>query len=107
MARVNNVFKFIGHWKYLADSFLAEHDRLDAMLLRYEDLIDDPETLERLAKHCEIVIDETVQATRLDGTTKRRRNPNWRHKVAIELIAGRTLRKLEYGPRGRDAGEGR
>ena len=96
LARVDNVFKFVAHWKFVADSFLEAPDGLDAMLVRYEDLIGDPGELKRLAHHCGLEIDPSVLDVEIRGM--RRKNAKlapWR-RAAVELVASTTVRRLGY-----------
>ncbi|MGI9590831.1 MAG: sulfotransferase family protein, partial [Myxococcota bacterium] len=73
VARVDNVFKFVAHWKYVTDSFLEAGAGLDALLLRYEDLIGDPKQVERLAQYCELDVDSSVLSVEIRGLRKKRK----------------------------------
>ena len=96
IARVDNVFKFVAHWKFIADSFLEARDRLDAILVRYEDLIDDPGELDRLSHHCELDIDQSVLAVEIRGVRRKKRKLVWWKRTAVELDASNTLKRLAY-----------
>lgn len=94
VARVDNVFKFVAHWKYVADSFLEAGDGLDAMLLRYEDLIGDPAEVERLAHHCQLDVDPSVLSVEISGLRRKKKTLRWWKRSAVELVASSTRERL-------------
>lgn len=55
-------------WCRLAGSFMTHHEELGALLIRYEDLLADPATADRLEQLLGAPIDRTVLTTRVDGT---------------------------------------
>lgn len=88
--------RFFGqHWATLARSFLDHAEALDALLLRYEDLIADEGQLERLEVHLDIEIDREVLRKRV-GSSKEQRGqirPNrlerWLLRQAVAPVADR------------------
>ncbi|MCW8887152.1 MAG: sulfotransferase [Motiliproteus sp.] len=50
-APVFTVHKFARHWKKTAASFLQHAEDLDAMIVRYEDLVKDPQILAQLQEY--------------------------------------------------------
>jgi hypothetical protein len=60
---------FLDHWFALAASFLSEAEPLQALLLRYEDVVRDRDAVKRLASFVGSEIDPAVLETKL-GTTR-------------------------------------
>lgn len=55
------------HWKKLAESFLRDASHLDAMILRFEDIVGKRGWVERLEHHLDIRIDRSMLDLKLDG----------------------------------------
>ena len=55
------------HWRALAEGFVRDAKELDAMLLRYEDVVGGREWIARLEDHLDIRIDRSVLDAKLDG----------------------------------------
>ena len=106
VARVDNVFKFVAHWKFVTDSFLEAGAGLDALLLRYEDLTADPAQVERLARHCELEVDPSVLSVEIRGLKKKRKTLGWWQRAAVEAMAARTRARLAHAVSTRAAGDG-
>lgn len=55
------------HWKKLAESFVRDASHLDAMVLRFEDIVGGRGWVERLEHHLDIRIDRSMLDLKLDG----------------------------------------
>lgn len=55
------------HWKRLAESFVRDASQLDAMVLRFEDVVGGWEWVGRLEHHLDIRIDRSILDIKLDG----------------------------------------
>lgn len=58
--KVDNVFKFCAHWKYMADSFLEYVNELGGLLVRYEDIRAQDKSLSELETYLDVNIDRSV-----------------------------------------------
>lgn len=68
-------------WRRLAESFIGHEKQLDACLIRYEDLIEGGEALERLEHLLEAAIDRSVLENRVSGVADQSRG----RPTALEL----------------------
>lgn len=90
------------HWKLLLSGFLDGHREVDAMLIRYEDLIAGKVDLPKLAAHIGIQrIDAAVLEERIaspnDGKWRgKKRHLTLLEKAALKSIAGGLLKRLGY-----------
>jgi hypothetical protein len=87
--------KFVGHWSYLVASFLRLGEQLGAMLIRYEDLINDPETVERLARFLDVKIQSEAFERKIDAR-KNKKPIRWWERQACRILAGDACRALGY-----------
>ncbi len=93
---LSNVWRFAAHWDQAAASFLAHRDELDAMLVRYEDLISRPEIVDELEAHLELRLDRDVLGTKVGQTeTKPERLPAW-ERWACRRLTRETAAALGY-----------
>lgn len=63
------------HWRNLMDGFIAEADALGALLVRYEDLIADVTTVERVEAYLGIAIDHTILRKKVRNSGNVKDNP--------------------------------
>jgi hypothetical protein len=70
---------FARGWSRLASSFTASSDEIGALVVRYEDLVDDPSTVDRVAEHVGVSLDRTA----LDHPTHSSRSPVPAAEVAV------------------------
>ena len=88
------------HWKLLVSGFLDGHQEVDAMLIRYEDLIAGKVDLAKLASHIGIArIDDSVLEKRIaspdDGRWRtRKRRITALEKAILTGVAGGLLKRL-------------
>ena len=61
---------FGAHWRKLMQGFLKEATALDALQIRYEDLVSDPTQLDALEAYLNITIDRSVLNAKV-GTSER------------------------------------
>lgn len=95
---VSRLAAFLRHWARLAGSFVAEHERLGALLLRYEDLIEDAGTTKALADHVDCRIDAGVLRARVGGSDAARAVSR-AARVWCALRCGTVMESLGYRPR--------
>jgi hypothetical protein len=55
------------HWRRLTEGFVRDAGQLDAMVLRFEDLVDGRDWVERLERHLDIRVDQSILGIKLDG----------------------------------------
>jgi ABC-type multidrug transport system fused ATPase/permease subunit len=67
-SQVRTPYAFGQLWSRLADSFLEYREPLDATLLRYEELFEGSEAIERLERVLGASVDRTVLVNRVGGT---------------------------------------
>ncbi len=65
--------RFGRHWRTLVEGFLAEHERLDAMLVRYEDLGTAAAGSERIARHLRLPAPPVVELERIGSRPRANR----------------------------------
>jgi hypothetical protein len=63
------------HWRNLMDGFIAEAETLGALLVRYEDLIADSTTVERVEAYLGITIDHTILRKKVRNSGNVKDNP--------------------------------
>lgn len=61
-------YSFGSHWKKITQSFIADAQELNAMVLKYEDIVSHGDWIRPLEKYLDIKIDRTVLNIRVDGT---------------------------------------
>jgi len=82
------------HWRTLMDGFLAEADRLGALLVRYEDLVADIGQVERLEAYLGITIDPDILKRTVRNSGKVKDNPaEKRPEVKISALETWLLRR--------------
>ncbi len=59
-------------WRRLAESFIIYEEAVDATLLRYEDLVEGGDAVDRLEALLGALIDHTVLVRRIAGPARRR-----------------------------------
>lgn len=69
--------QFGAHWRRLMEGFMHEAEALDALLLKYEDLIADPAVLDNLEHHLDITIDRTLLGYKVGSSE----NGGWKAQV--------------------------
>lgn len=92
---MDNVFKFMAHWAYIADSFLTHHKHFGALLIRYEDLVSDEATVSRLSEHLGGQLQRTPFAIKL-GSSNEKPPPSLLARWVCRSFAGDTCRALGY-----------
>lgn len=55
------------HWRKLTEGFVRDAEQLDAMVLRFEDVVGGREWVGRLERHLDVRIDRSVLDLKLDG----------------------------------------
>lgn len=93
--KVGSALAFAAHWKLLADSFITYRERLDAFLVRYEDLIEQPTLLERISAYCGVAIDPSILKVKI-GASKHRQVPTLTDKLLISWLTKTTCQHLGY-----------
>lgn len=96
--RVDNAVKFFAHWNQLAKSFVGAEREPNSLLIRYEDLIADPESLERLAVATGLELERAPLDLKLDFREVPRAPAPLRpwDVLAAKLICGKTCSRLGY-----------
>ena len=89
------------HWKLLLSGFLRGQEELDAMLIRYEDLVRGNVDLDALANHVGLSsIDEKVLQKRIaspeDRKRRRRKHLTAIEKAMLRAVAGDVMEKVGY-----------
>ena len=94
--RVTHAWQFLDHWRRITTSFLAEYRALGALLVRYEDVVTDSETVQALSDHLNVSVDRQVLGKRIgaSGDGKRRIGPLGRLLVANQV--GALCERLGY-----------
>ena len=72
--KVDNVLKFVGAWRFLTESFLTEHQKLGAMLIRYEDLLVNPKVVLALEDFLKLKINREILRVKI-GSSERSKKP--------------------------------
>lgn len=82
------------HWRSLMEGFLREGKNVNALLIKYEDLIEGRTTLEALESHLDITIDRSVIKTKVGSSEQDGKKvqvnylEKWLLKWAVYPIAG-------------------
>ena len=95
--KVDNIFKFCSHWRYLAASFLKGANPINAKLMRYEDIRNDDNLITELEMFLGVNINREVIDKRVGSSFgQHKSNHRWLDRVVIKQIAGKTARQLGY-----------
>ncbi|MDR4503173.1 MAG: sulfotransferase [Candidatus Scalindua sp.] len=95
--RMNNVFKFMALWQNIASSFASEWQEIGAILIRYEDLINETKVVKDLAQFLDIRVNHEVIGKKV-GHSHQRDKPElrWWDILVCQMLAGEISRKLGY-----------
>jgi len=63
--QVRSLRRFLAHWKYMSQSFLSEAKAVEGHLIKYEDLIANPQEVDRLAAYLGTTLDSTILDTKV------------------------------------------
>ena len=92
---MTGIVKFLGHWCYLAASFLRLRDALDGKLIRYEDLIGESSLVQELTAYLNIKLESKVLKRKIDA--RQDKKPlGWHEQFVCQILAGNICRKLGY-----------
>lgn len=86
------------HWRALAEGFLGKANPLDALVIRYEDLIEGHSDIDLLERHLGIRIDRSVLASKV-GSSERggeMASVTWMEKWLLKRAVSPLAEKLEY-----------
>ncbi|MGD9857240.1 MAG: sulfotransferase [Planctomycetaceae bacterium] len=98
--QVNSVLRFMAHWRYLAESFIAHRDALGAMLVRYEDLTPESSVIDQIEEFVDTPIRRDVLAERVGERDKQGRRISRWDRAVYRFLAGSVAKSVGYGPRG-------
>lgn len=73
------------HWRELMEGFLRNADKLDALLIRYEDLVEGRAQLEQIEQHLGIRIDRSVLGAKV-GSSERHGEKVWVSRLEKWLL---------------------
>lgn len=91
---INNVVKFIDHWRFVTQSFLHTRELLDAHLIRYEDFVSSRQAVDRLSEYLELKLDRAIVQVRVGASdNKRKRAISLRSRVE-RIFAKAMTRKV-------------
>lgn len=94
--RVNNIYAFAHHWRYLLEGFLEQRETLDAMLIRYEDLVDGTLSIPTISEYLgTAAFDEAVLGKRIGARGKDKRLTRWERWV-LQGICGKLREAVGY-----------
>lgn len=98
--RATRLVEYGYHWRHLAEGFLAGHQEVDGVLVKFEDLAEKKLDLVALARYLDVgSIDPAVLETkkRLRGAPKQRLNRF--ESALLGMLGGSVLRKMGYSRR--------
>lgn len=97
--QVDTMFKFFCHWRFLAASFLDQARSLDAIVVRYEDLIaTHTHTVAKLEQFLGYSLDEKVLEKKIGAKPQKDKGRIGFYNFGVcRLLTGSTCRKLGYG----------
>jgi len=74
------------HWRILAEGYLRDATALDALVVRYEDLVKaTPELLQRIGQHLDVRLDPAVMAKKV-GSSERGGEQAWVSRLEKSLL---------------------
>lgn len=91
---MNNVLKFMVHWRYIAKSFCKEFKTVDAMFLRYEDLIQKNGVAGKVACFLDLIINHDTLKQKIGSKPKAKLN--WVDKIVCKLLTRDVCQVLGY-----------
>lgn len=95
--KMDNIFKFMAHWAFLAESFVQESEQLDALLIKYEDLISNSDTITKIEKYLGISINHDILNLKIGVSQKSDKSCfRYREKLICRLLTGSLCRQLGY-----------
>lgn len=92
--QVNNILKFMVHWAYIADSFLNEFNKLETLIVRFEDL-KKPEMIHRLSDFLEMEIITEILNKKVGSRKQKSKLYYWDYAVC-NWLAGDICKQLGY-----------
>ena len=98
--QVTRASQFLDHWRRLAASYLAEHQRLGAMLVRYEDIISNAGAVEALSKYLNVQIDGAVLGNRIGASSRTKKPVGLVGRLLLARHVGRLCEQFGYEPSG-------
>ncbi len=87
--------RFGRHWQMLLQSFLNEAGKLDALLVRYEDVITGKFPLDKLEQHLDIAVDHSLLKIKVGSSENKKgasamtRLDKWLLKRSVSPLAGK------------------
>ncbi len=94
--QVNNVYKFMSFWNYLAKSFITEQVRLNSILIRFEDLTGNDQTVKKLSEFLDIDIQTEVLKNKVGSRDKKKLRISLIDKMVCRRIAAGVYQRLGY-----------
>lgn len=94
---VDNVFKFCAHWKYMTESFLEHIEELQGLLITYEDIRTQDQTLVDLESYLGVEIDRSVIKKKIGSSFgKKAENLGFLEKRIACYLTARVARQVGY-----------
>ena len=93
--RVSSFRTFLNHWKFIVSSFLQVRSSLGALVLKYEDIIQDGHAISQIEEYLQIEIDRT-QLKRKIGSRAGKKNISGLDKLLLFLTNRRLCKEMNY-----------
>ena len=96
---VSTASEFAKFWTHLTESFLDGYSEVDGILLRYEDLINSKESIDKIENYLDLKLDRNVLEHKVKGPnnfTERKVLSRW-EKFVIKRITDSVANRLNYG----------
>ena len=92
--KVDNVLKFMAHWRYLSESFINERERLGAILVRYESL-SSCSTLDIIDSYLGIKVNRNVLSHTVGARDKSKLKLTIYEKLICQVFSSAIIKSLE------------
>jgi len=92
-----SIVAFAHHWNYLLSGFIDRHQEVDGLLVKYEDLISDSVSLDKLAEHVGVAaINKNILNSQVGKRSARRKPLMFIEKLILDRVTKSTRKKLGY-----------
>jgi hypothetical protein len=88
--------EFGAHWRRLTEGYLRDANELDALLIRYEDLGNDPTVIDRVESYLDLRLDRSLLDKKVSGAWVERAHVNRLERWLLRRAVSPLAQKLGY-----------
>ena len=91
---VSGISSFLRHWRYLANSFVEQNELLGGMVIRYQDIKQDPTFQEQLTEYIGIQIDSSLFESKVGARSEKQAPIRTHEKICCHWMARHLIQEL-------------